>query len=266
MFAKRYPAHTAHSAGLSAAQGNPASGAMQILAPIFGVDLSAHASRQLTPALVEESDRVVCLAAAHARQLAPFVPWKKLRVLGGGIADPFGGSLTEYRACTGQIVQAMPALYAGLKNPAHICQTEDAHLPAIAALEREVFHPPCSESTLRKRFCNESPNHKTCFLSALLGGELVGFISVDEVAGEAFIDDLAVWPGHWRRGIGGALLAQAETNALLRGSQKVHLEVRESNASARALYLARGYAETGRRKGFYEQPKEDAILMTLEIH
>ena len=95
---------------------------------------------------------------------------------------------------------------------------------------------------------------------------LAGFIGVDEIAGEAFVDDLAVFPEYRRQGIASSLLSRAQAGAILRGCEKIHLEVRESNAAARALYEAQGYREVGRRKNYYESPREDAILMTLKIN
>ena len=60
----------------------------------------------------------------------------------------------------------------------------------------------------------------------------------------------------------------AITNKLTRSNQNMAfltLEVRESNAPARALYAKHGYRDVGRRKNYYEKPREDAILMTKEL-
>ncbi|MDR0530652.1 MAG: ribosomal protein S18-alanine N-acetyltransferase [Oscillospiraceae bacterium] len=258
LYAKLAPHDHAESAGLCAAAGLPASPNMLALAEAFGVDLSGHRSRQLTPALLKAADRVICLSARHARRLA--LPEERLRVLGGGVADPYGGAPEEYRACAEQMRAAMPGLRKDLHARCHIAPVEDAFLPAMAALERAVFQPPASEVRLREKL---GTGHARA-LAALTGREMAGFIIVDEIADEAFVDDVAVFPARQRQGIGSALLARAEQGAILRGCGVIHLEVRESSP-ARALYAARGYREVGRRKGFYSSPTEDAILMTMFV-
>ena len=250
------------SAGLSAWPGTPAAANAIAAAAGLGADCAGHRARFATSELLGRADFIVCMAASHARHIAHFVLHEKIRVLAGGIADPYGGDLETYRACARQIDGALPALLPDFLCQAEIIPAEESHLPAVAALERQCFSPPASEARLREKFELEH-NH---MLTALFDDELVGFIGVDEIAGEAFVDDLAVFPAHRRRGVASALLARAETGAILRGCGKIHLECRESNEGALRLYEARGYRRVGRRKGFYESPKEDAILMTMEIH
>jgi len=252
---------TIASAGLSAWPGAPAEPNAIAAAAEMGADLTPHLTRQATPALLEQADFVVCLAVGHARQAARFVPDGKIHVLAGGIADPFGGSPETYRACARQIDGALPALLPDFLCKASIVPTQEAHLPALAELERLAFSPPASEAKLRERLGIEHFHS----LTATLDECIAGFLGVDEIAGEAFVDDLAVFPQYRRQGVASALLARAETGAILRGCGKIHLECRESNTAALKLYESRGYKRVGRRKGFYENPKEDAILMTMEI-
>ncbi len=257
------------SAGLAACAGGSASANMQAIATELGLSLTEHRSQNVTPALLAANDLVVCLAASHALALEDSVEPERLRILGGGIADPYGGGLEAYRACAAEIRRALPPLLAELRAPfsflepdCAIVPTTEAHAPAIAELERQVFFPPMSEERLLEKLRDVPTDH---WLTALLNGEVAGFVGVGEYRGEAFIDDVAVFAHLQRRGVGNALLARAETGAILRGAAKIHLEVREGNEAARALYRARGYRDVGRRKGFYEQPNEDAILMTLEV-
>ena len=98
----------ADSAGLAAAPGLPASeNAVAVLAEL-GEDLSAHRSKPVTPALLEEADRIVCMSRSHQDflQAAGYTA----SVLGDGIPDPYGGSLEEYRLCRDRIQEAMPGV------------------------------------------------------------------------------------------------------------------------------------------------------------
>ena len=258
------------SAGISAWPGSPAEPNAIAAAAELGADIEQHRARQAGPALLAQADFVVCLAANHARRVAPGLPHAKIRVLAGGVADPYGGDLETYRACARQIDEALPALFPDFLCQAAVVPAEDAHLPALAELERLCFSPPASEAKLREKLNLEHNRMLTALvpfpsLEGCPKGGVVGFIGVDEIAGEAFVDDLAVFPEHRRKGAAAALLARAETGAILRGCEKIHLECRESNAPALALYESRGYQRVGRRKNFYETPKEDAILMTLQI-
>lgn len=261
LFALRHAELAASSAGLAALPGSPAEPNAVAAAAELGADLTAHRARQATPELLVQADAVVCLGASHARRVAPLVPREKLRVLAGGIADPYGGGLEIYRACARQIDEALPSLLPDFLCQAEIIPAQPSHLPALAELERQCFSPPASEARLREKLALDH-NHT---LVAMYGGALAGFLGVDEIAGEAFVDDLAVFPQYRRRGVASALLARAETEAILRGCEKIHLECRAGNAAALALYAARGYQRVGLRKSFYEHPKEDAILLTMEI-
>jgi len=261
LFAVRRLGIAVTSAGIAPWPGSPATANAIAAARELGADITAHCARQITPELLAQADFVVCMAASHARGIADYVPHKKIRVLAGGIRDPYGGDLETYRACARQTDSALSSLPPDLLCEAEIIPARDAHLPAYAELERQCFAPPASEARLREKFL--LPH---CFgLSALAGGEAVGFVIVDEIAGEAFVDDLAVAPEHRRKGIASALLARAETGAILRGCEKIHLECRGGNAAALRLYERRGYQRVGRRNNLYESPKEDAILLTMEI-
>lgn len=94
-----------------------------------------------------------------------------------------------------------------------------------------------------------------------------GFLMAQVVAGEAELLTLAVDPGARRQGIGRALVAGFLAEAKARGAESAFLEVAEGNAPARALYAAMGFAETGRRRGYYKGAgrQEDAILMSSPL-
>jgi [ribosomal protein S18]-alanine N-acetyltransferase len=90
-------------------------------------------------------------------------------------------------------------------------------------------------------------------------GYIVYWVVVDEM----HILNLAVHPRNRRHGIARELLAQALRQGRSLGAATAWLEVRPSNASARSLYAAFGFREVGRRRRYYEDTGEDAILLAL---
>ena len=136
------------------------------------------------------------------------------------------------------------------------------HLDEVAELERICFSTPWSRNMLAE----ELDNALSAFLVALdESGKVVGYAGVQVVLDEGYITNIAVRPECRRQGIAGKLLqvfldfAQAHQLAFLT------LEVRASNYDAIALYGSRGFRSVGRRKNYYEHPKEDAIIMTREF-
>ena len=94
---------------------------------------------------------------------------------------------------------------------------------------------------------------------ALVGGEVVGFMSVQNIPpDEVDILNLAVHRGSQRRGVATALL-----NALEARTQ--HLDVRESNSGAIAFYSRHGFRKCGHRRRYYSRPTEDSIMMSRRL-
>ena len=136
------------------------------------------------------------------------------------------------------------------------------HLDEVAELERICFSTPWSRNMLAE----ELDNALSAFLVALdESGKVVGDAGLQVVLDEGYITNVAVRPECRRQGIAGKLLqvfldfAQGNHLAFLT------LEVRASNYDAIALYGSRGFRSVGRRKNYYEHPKEDAIIMTKEF-
>ena len=102
---------------------------------------------------------------------------------------------------------------------------------------------------------------------------LVAYERADAIAGfvvarcgeEWEIENVVVEPMFRRRGIGRALIEELMRRARQGGAKDVFLEVRESNAAARALYGKMGFREEGRRPRYYAQPEEDALLLRLVL-
>ena len=137
-----------------------------------------------------------------------------------------------------------------------------AQLPAVAALEKVCFPAdPWSEALFQAALDNPSV---AVLLALGEGGGLLGYAVLSAVLDEGNLDNIAVAPEHRRRGVAEALLS-ALTGFSREKLAVLMLEVRASNAPAIALYEKHGFAAVGRRKNYYDAPKEDAILMTLEF-
>ena len=91
--------------------------------------------------------------------------------------------------------------------------------------------------------------------------EPVAYCILITAADQGEIANLAVARRAQRHGLASTLLADALLFARERNVTSVYLEVRESNAAARALYRSRNFQEIGRRKGYYQRPPEDALVL-----
>ncbi len=96
-------------------------------------------------------------------------------------------------------------------------------------------------------------------------GGLVGYVVALVMADEGEIADVAVAPAARRRGIARRLLMRVMTDLVQAGVRTLYLEVRESNAAARALYGSLGFEQVGRRRGYYQHPSEDALLLRRHL-
>jgi ribosomal-protein-alanine N-acetyltransferase len=128
---------------------------------------------------------------------------------------------------------------------------------ALAELEATCFDVPWTVDALRALLADGL----TRAWIASRGRRTVGGALVRVVAGEAELLRIAVGPEDRRRGVGRRLL-QIVMSALADACPEgVHLEVRGSNVAARHLYAREGFVEYGRRRDYYQAPREDAILM-----
>ncbi|HUC43715.1 MAG TPA: ribosomal protein S18-alanine N-acetyltransferase [Anaeromyxobacter sp.] len=133
-----------------------------------------------------------------------------------------------------------------------------AELPEVLAIEQDSFATPWTAENFRHEI---EGNPRAWNLVLRAGGRVVGYACCYLVADELQINEIAIARASRRAGHGGALLAHLIRGARLRGAARATLEVRPSNLAARALYAAHGFAETGRRPGYYADTGEPAILM-----
>ena len=142
-----------------------------------------------------------------------------------------------------------------------IVPMDRSHLKQIAELEQQCFSQPWSESALEE----ELYNPQASFIVADDGeGGVLGYAGLHVILDEGYIANVAVEEAARRHGVASALMY-----VYCRFGQEhlafLTLEVRESNKSAIGLYLKHGFEEVARRKNFYSDPQEDAIIMTREF-
>ena len=136
------------------------------------------------------------------------------------------------------------------------------HLDEIAELEQVCFSTPWSRNMLAE----ELDNACSAFLVALDdGGHVAGYAGLQVILDEGYITNVAVQPEYRRQGVAGQLLAVFLNFAKGNHMAFLTLEVLASNYGAIALYGGLGFRSVGRRKNYYEHPKEDAIIMTKEF-
>ena len=131
----------------------------------------------------------------------------------------------------------------------------------VAAIEHECFSRPWSEDMLTQELYNDSASY---ILAVAEDGTALGYAALTVVLDEGSIDKVAVKGKYRRMGVADALV-----DAFVRFGRAnlafLTLEVRQSNTAALELYMKHGFVQVGRRKNYYTDPREDAILMTLEF-
>ncbi len=134
---------------------------------------------------------------------------------------------------------------------------EQKDTAAVALLEAQVFSQPWSADGLeasRKR-----PEY--LFLVACDEEQIIGYIGMYQVMEEGDITNVAVRPDCQGQGVGSLLVEALFHAAARRGIREITLEVRAGNVHAIRLYEKHGFCREGRRKNYYEKPREDALIM-----
>ncbi len=226
----------------------------------IGIDLSFHKAQLITPELVAWADEIGVMTPSHKVAVTSLfdVDPDRVIVLGKGVPDPFGLSLTDYRHARDILEKAVREWIAMGTRTCVVLMTE-AHIETLAALERECFADPWSAKGLREELDNPCAH----FLVAERGGEAVGYLGTHIVADEMSVTNIAVFPRHRREGVAHALLHEARQYAEQQHLSRITLEVRVSNAAAISLYEGEGFVKDGVRPGFYAHPTEDAAIYSL---
>ncbi len=128
----------------------------------------------------------------------------------------------------------------------------------VDLINRLSFSDPWS----KKLIAEDMSNPKCYYVVAVEDGQAVGYAGITDIAGEANITNIAVHPDWRRRGIGEILLDNLIQYCIANNLLLITLEVRKSNISAVSLYKKMGFDTEGERKGYYQDTKEDALIMT----
>lgn len=130
-------------------------------------------------------------------------------------------------------------------------------VPRIHELETVAFSDPWTPDSFRSMIAQPL----VIATVAEQGGGIVGYCIAWAIGDEAELVNLCVAPAVRGTGLGGRLLDDLLASLDTRGGATVYLEVRDSNEAAQALYRGRGFLASGRRKGYYRHPAEDAVIM-----
>ena len=134
-------------------------------------------------------------------------------------------------------------------------------LADLTAMEAACFSDPWSEAAIASHLASEAAITE---IARTVDGEAIGYIFGLALGPESEILRVAVLPEHRIVGVGYSLVDSMLFRAINRGAKKCFLEVRESNIAAQCLYESVCFRVKGKRKKYYKNPTEDALIMVLD--
>jgi ribosomal-protein-alanine N-acetyltransferase len=137
----------------------------------------------------------------------------------------------------------------------------ESDLDGVVEIEKAVFADPWP----KRAFKYDLSSDYSLPLTAKVENSVVGYASVYFVMDEMQIGNIAVAPGFQHRGIGAKMIRYIIDEAKRLKIARIYLEVRQSNENAQKLYLKFGFVISGRRRLYYSNPTEDALIMVKEI-
>ena len=144
----------------------------------------------------------------------------------------------------------------------HVEPMRPEDLDQVLAIERASFSMPWS----RGAFLYEIQQNRVARCRVVRDGAIiVGYLCLWEIGDEIHVTNVAVHPGRRREGIARSLLAGLLAEAQSRDVRLIVLEVRPSNREAIALYESFGFKVAGRRRGYYYDTGEDALVMEAQL-
>lgn len=135
-------------------------------------------------------------------------------------------------------------------------------IPAILAIEEVSFPVPWTEQS----FISElKDNYLARYYCLEIEKDVIGYMGLWIVMGEAHITNIAIWPGCRGKGWGEYLLKSVMNEMFAAGVLRITLEVRVSNTTAQNLYTKLGFKPAGLRKKYYSDNQEDAVIMWASL-
>ena len=142
-----------------------------------------------------------------------------------------------------------------------ITNMHHSHVAQVAELEKLCFSDPWSENSI----ASELKNPLSFWLVALDGERIAGYVGSQTVMDESDMMNVAVHPDYRKQGIATALIVGLVEELRKRGSRCLTLEVRASNETAISVYSKLDFQEVGRRKNYYRNPREDALILRKDL-
>ena len=139
-----------------------------------------------------------------------------------------------------------------------IVRLQKEHCEILAELEKLCFSRPWSQKAIE----DEVNNPNAFFVTAVDEEKILGYGGMHCTHQECYIDNIAVFGQKRKKGVGTAIVKALVQEAQRRGAEYISLEVRPSNRPAVGLYTKLGFMEEGRRRNFYSDPTEDALILT----
>ena len=139
-----------------------------------------------------------------------------------------------------------------------IVPMDRSHIPQIVQLEQTCFSVPWTEGMLTDALFDPQASF---IVAEDDGGNVIGYAGLHAILDEGYIDNVAVEPDARRHGVASALL-EVFCRFAAANLAFLTLEVRASNSAAIGLYEKHGFQRAGLRPGYYQKPKEDAVIMT----
>ena len=142
-----------------------------------------------------------------------------------------------------------------------IRKMRNSDLPKVMLIELATFTMPWGESTFRGLLRRKDSD----LLVAEFKGDVAGYAVFWAVMDQGELGNVAVDEEYRGRGIGSKLIKAVLERAHERSVHEIFLEVRKSNVRAQDLYKGFGFTEVGRRKNYYLEPLEDALVMKMDL-
>ncbi len=262
---------SADSAGLGALQGDGIScGALDALRftatpPNEKLPYPTYLSKPVSEAEMGNAHLVYGITQRHTEALIARFPHhkEKIRPFPLEIPDPFGRDAGVYLQTLAAIRCGIFEIYREAKKG------QDGIYPAVAerdlfdilTIEKQSFSTPWSEKSFRMSLDNPI----THAIVKIRNSRVTGYALYSVLFEDCELYNIATDPAHRGQGIGNELLAAVVDDCRKRGGEVLRLEVRQSNLPAQSLYRKFGFIEEGKRKNYYQNPTEDAILMHLPL-